>query len=113
MRRMSATRSISELRDRANGRPIGPIAANTSYMGCQATDREMLIGAAATPAVVDRTIDIHQFCLMISVKSSHWPARAVASLRLAGYEASAGFGYFVGDFAVFVDFFFILSGVVI
>lgn len=73
----------------------------------------MLIGAAATPAVADRTIDIHQFCLMISVKSSRWPGRAVASLRLAGCDASAGFGYFVGNFAMFVDFFFILSEVVI
>jgi peptidoglycan/LPS O-acetylase OafA/YrhL len=51
-------------------------------------------------------LDLYRFIAAFGVAALHWS-------ELAGYDAFAGFGYFVGDFAMFVDFFFILSGFVI
>jgi peptidoglycan/LPS O-acetylase OafA/YrhL len=51
-------------------------------------------------------LDLYRFIAAAGVALLHFS-------QFAKYDPSTGFGYAVGDFALFVDFFFILSGFVI
>lgn len=51
-------------------------------------------------------LDLYRFVAAFGVAALHFA-------QFAKYDPNIGFGYAVGDFALFVDFFFILSGFVI
>jgi peptidoglycan/LPS O-acetylase OafA/YrhL len=62
--------------------------------------------AAASPPQHFGALDLYRFIAAAGVAMLHFS-------QFAKYDPTGGFGYAVGDFALFVDFFFILSGFVI